>query len=171
MWVTESRQHFMTPCTIAHQCPLSMEFFRQECWSELPLFSPGDLPNPGIECGSHAFYADSLPSEPPGKEIWNKEGWVPKNWCFWTVVLEKTLESPLDGKGINQINFKGNQPWIFMEGLMLKLKLQSFGHLMWRDDSLEKPWCWKRLRAGGERGNRGWDDWMASLTQWTCCSR
>ena len=50
---------------------------------------------------------------------------------------------------------------------MLKLKLQYFGHLMCRTDSLERPWCWERLRAGGEGDNRGWDGWMASLTQWT----
>ena len=50
---------------------------------------------------------------------------------------------------------------------MLKLKFQSFGHLMWRTDSLERPWCWERLKAGGEGDDRGWDGWMASLTQWT----
>ena len=50
---------------------------------------------------------------------------------------------------------------------MLKLKLQYFGHLMWRTDSFEKTWCWERLRAGGEVDNRGWDGWMASPTQWT----
>ena len=50
---------------------------------------------------------------------------------------------------------------------MLKLKLQYFGHLMWRTDSLERPWCWERLKAGGEGDDRGWDGWMASLTRWT----
>ena len=54
------------------------------------------------------------------------------------MVLDKTLESPLDCKEIQPVNLKGNQPWIFMEGLMLKLKLQNFGHLMRRADSLEK---------------------------------
>ena len=78
-----------------------------------------------------------------------KEGWAPKNWCFWTVVLEKTLESPLDCKAIQPVHPKRNQSWISLEGLMLKLKLQYLGHLMWRADSLEKPWCWERLRAGG----------------------
>ena len=71
-------------------------------------------------------------------ELGHKEVWVPKNWCFQTVVLEKTLESPLDSK-IKPVNPKGNQPWILsLEGLMLKLKLQYFGHLMRRADSLEK---------------------------------
>ena len=104
-------------------------------------------------------------------ELAHKEGWGLKNWCFWIVVLEKTLESPLDGKEIKPVNPKRNQPWIFIEGLMLKL--QYFGHLMQRVDSLGKtlmlgntenqcPW----LRAGGEGGDRGSDGWMASLIQW-----
>ena len=71
-------------------------------------------------------------------EMDHKEGWAPKNWCFWTVVLEKTLESPLDCKEIKPVNTKGNQSEYSLEGLMLKLKLQYFSHLMWRTDSLEK---------------------------------
>ena len=67
-------------------------------------------------------------------ELDNKESWAPKNWCFWTVVLEMTLESPLDCKEIKPVHPKGNQSWIFTEGLMLKLKLQYFGHLMRRTD-------------------------------------
>ena len=62
----------------------------------------------------------------------------------------------------NQSVLKG----IALEGLMLKLKLQFLGHLMWRADSLEKTWCWERLRSRGEGDDRGWDGWMASLTQW-----
>ena len=64
--------------------------------------------------------------------------WALKNWYFQIVVLEKILESPLDCKEIKPINHKGNQPWIFIGRLMLKLKLQYFGHLMQRIDSLEK---------------------------------
>ena len=98
----------------------------------------------------------------------HKEDWVLKNWCFWTVVLKKTLESPLDCKEIKPVNPKGNQPWIFSLGwLVLKQKLQYFGHLMGRADSLEKTWCWERLKAGGEGGNSGWDGWMASSTHCT----
>ena len=96
-------------------------------------------------------------------ELDYQESWALKNWCFWTAVLEKTLESPLECKEIQPIHPKGNQS---LEGLILKLILQYFGHLMWRSDSSERPWCWERLKAG-EGGGRGWNGWMASLTQWT----
>ena len=72
----------------------------------------------------------------------HKEGWVPNNWRFWIVVLEKILESPLDSK-IKPVDPKGNQLWIFLQGLRLKLKLQYCGHLMWRANSLEKSDAWK----------------------------
>ena len=73
-----------------------------------------------------------------------EESWALKNWCFWTVVLEKTLESPLDCKEIC--------PGISLEGMMLQLKLQYFGHLMWRVDSLEKSLM---LEGTGGRRRRG----------------
>ena len=57
----------MTPCTVAHQAPMSMEFSRQEYWNGLPFSSPGDLSDPGIRLGSSTLQADSLPSEPPEK--------------------------------------------------------------------------------------------------------
>ena len=100
-------------------------------------------------------------------ELDYKESWVPKNWYFWTVILEKTLESPLDCKESQPVHPKGDQSWIVMEGLMLKLKLQYFGHLMQRTDSFEKTWCWERLKAGGDGDDREWDGWMASPTQST----
>ena len=96
-----------------------------------------------------------------------KESWVLKNWCFWTVVLEKTLESPLDCKGSNQSILEEISPECSLEGLMFMLKLQYFGHLTRRADSLKRPWCWERLKARGEGDDRGWDGWMASPTQWT----
>ena len=71
-------------------------------------------------------------------ELDHKESWVLKNWCLWSVVLEKTLESPLDSKEIKPVNTKGINPVYSLEGLMLKLKLQFFGYLIWRADSLEK---------------------------------
>ena len=83
----------------------------------------------------------------------HKEGRVPKNWCFWTVV-QKALESPLDSK-IKPVNPKGNQPSYSLEELMLKLRLQYFGHLMLRADSLEKAlFLWKiecRRRKGWQK--------------------
>ena len=95
------------------------------------------------------------------------ESWtIKKAEHFWTMVLEKTLESPLDCKDIQPVNPKGNHSWI-LGGLMLKLKLQYFGHLMQRTDSMEKTWCWERWKAGGEGDNRGWDGWMASPTRLT----
>ena len=67
-----------------------------------------------------------------------KESWALKNWCFWTVVLEKTLESPLAARRSNQSTLKEISPQCSLEGLMSKLKLQYFGHLMWKADSFEK---------------------------------
>ena len=96
-----------------------------------------------------------------------EERWVPKNWCFWTVVLEKTLESPLDCKDINQSILKEISPGVSLEGMMLKLKLPYYGHLMRRVDSLEKSLTLGGIRAEGEGDDRGWDGWMASLTRWT----
>ena len=82
-----------------------------------------------------------------------EESWVPKNWCFWTVVLEKTLESLLDCKEIQPV-LKEISPEYSLEGLMLKLKLQYFGHLMWKTDSLEKT-----LMLGMIEGRRRGEHW------------
>ena len=96
-----------------------------------------------------------------------EEVWAPKNWCFWTVVLQKTLESPLDCKGIQPVHSKAISPGCSLEGMMLKLKLQYFGHLMRRLTHWKRLCCWEGLGAGGEGDDRGWDGWMASPTQWT----
>ena len=73
-------------------------------------------------------------------ELDHKEGWTLKNWCFWTVVLEKTLEiSSLDCKEIKPVNPKGNQSWIFIRRMELKPKLQYFDHLMQTADSSKDP--------------------------------
>ena len=84
-------------------------------------------------------------------EIDYKESWAPKNWYFWTVVLKKTLESPLDCKEIQPVHPKEISPEYSLEGLMLKLKLQHFGHLMQRVDSLEKTLMLGKIE-GGRRG-------------------
>ena len=84
-----------------------------------------------------------------------------------TVVLEKILVSPLDCKKIQPVHPKEISPEYSLEGLMLRLKLQYFGHLMGRTDSLEKIWWRERLKTGGEGDDRGWDDWIASPNHWT----
>ena len=88
---------------------------------------------------------------------------MPKNWCFWTVVLEKTLESPLDYKEIKTVNPKGNQSWIFIGRLTLKLKLQYFGLPMWRADSLEKTLILGKTEGRRRRGWQ-WMRWLDGIT-------
>ena len=89
----------------------------------------------------------------------------PTDWCFWIVMLEKTLESPLDCKQVQPVHPKvlnihwKDRRWSWNFNT-LATWCQEITHL-------KRPWCWERLRAGGEGDNRGWDDWMASLTQWT----
>ena len=97
-----------------------------------------------------------------------KEGWVPKNWCFWAVVLEKTLESPLDSKKIQPVHPKGNRSWI----LIGRTDVEAETPILWppnmknwligKDPDARKHW-----RQGGEGYDRGWDCWMASPTWWT----
>ena len=101
--------------------------------------------------------------------IWEldyKESWVPKNWCFWTVVWRRLLRVLWTARCSNHSILNEISPEYSLEGLMLKLKLQYFGHLMQRTD-WKRPWCWERLKAGGEGDDRGLDGWMASPTQWT----
>ena len=106
-----------------------------------------------------------------GSHVWmweldHKESWALKTWCFWVVVLEKTLESPLDCKEIQPVHPRGDSG-CSLEGLMLKLKLQSLATWCEQLTHLKRPWCWERLRPGGEGDDREWVDWMAPLTQWT----
>ena len=94
-----------------------------------------------------------------------KESWVPKNWCFQTVVLEKTLESPLDCKEIQPVHPKENESWIFIG----RTDAEAEAPILWYEELThwKRPWCWERLRARGEGGDRGWDGWMVSPMQWT----
>ena len=99
-------------------------------------------------------------------ELDYKESWAPKNWCFWTVVLEKTLESPLDCKEIQPVHSKGDQLWVFLR----RTDFETETPIFWPPDV--KSWLiWKDLRQGKfegtSRGSRGGDVWMASPTQWT----
>ena len=96
-----------------------------------------------------------------------EEGRVPKNWCFWTVVLEKTLESPLDWKEIQPVHSEGDQPWDFLGRNDAKAETpvlwppHAKSWLIGKDSDVGRDW-------GQEEGDdRGWDGWMASLTQWT----
>ena len=107
-------------------------------------------------------------------ELDYKESWVLKNWCFWTVVLEKTLESPLDCKEIQPINTKGNQSWIVKSVLNIHWKDWCWSWncstlATWCEEltSWKRSWCWERLKERGEGNDRGWDSWMASPTRWT----
>ena len=99
-------------------------------------------------------------------ELDHKESLVPKYWCFWTVVLKKTLERPLDCKEIQPVYPKGvlgvhwkDWCWSWNSNILASW-FEELSHL-------KRPWCWERLRAGGEGDDKGWDGWMASPTQWT----
>ena len=96
-------------------------------------------------------------------ELDYKESWEAKNWCFWTVVLEKTLESPLECKEIKLVHPKGNQFWYSLEGLMLKLKLQYFGHLIRRTESFEKTLMLGKIEGERRRGRQRMR-WLDGIT-------
>ena len=100
-------------------------------------------------------------------ELDYKESWTPKNGCFWTVVLEKTLESPLDCKEIQPVHPKGNQSWIFIGRANAEAETPNTLAAWCKElTHLKKPWCWERLKVG-EGDDRGWDGWIASPTLWT----
>ena len=90
-------------------------------------------------------------------ELDYKESWAPKNWCFWTVVLEKTLESPLDTKEIQPVHHKVDQSWVFIGGTDWYWSWNSNTLATWFEEltHLKRLWCWERLRAGGEGDDRG----------------
>ena len=90
---------------------------------------------------------------------------VSQIWCW-----RRLLRVPWTARRSNQSILREISPEYSLEGLMLKLKLQYFGHLMRRSDSLERFWCWERLKVGGEGDDTGWDGLMASLTPWTWVS-
>ena len=134
-----------------------------------------EQPRQQIEKQRHYFASKVLSSLSYGfssSHVWMweldyKAGWVPKNSCFWTVVLEKTLERPLDCKESQSVHSKGNQSWIFIE----RTDGEAETPIVWSSDA--KNWLigkyqfWESLKAGGDGDDRGWDGWMASPTQWT----
>ena len=148
-------------------------------WNEktlTPWKESYDQPREHIQKQRHYFANKGLSSQVYGFSsghvwVWEldyKESWAQKNWCFWTVVLEKTLESPLDCQELQPVHPKGNQSWrtdwkdwcwSWISNI-LATWCEELTHL-------KRHWCWERLRAGGEGNDRGWDGWMASLTRWT----
>ena len=99
-------------------------------------------------------------------ELDYEESWVSKNWCFWTVVLEKILENPLDCKAFKPVHPKGNQSWIFVGRTDTETPIlwppDAKNWLIWKDPLARKGW-----KVGGEGVDRAWNGWMASPTQWT----
>ena len=94
----------------------------------------------------------------------HKEGWAPKNWCFWTMMLEKNLESPLDCKEIKSVHPKGNQSWTFIGRTDAETPILSppdvKNWVVWRDPDVRKD-------SGLEEKGMTWDGWMASPALWT----
>jgi len=138
----------VTPWTAAYQAPPSMGFSRQEYWSGVPLPSPVWM-----------------------WELEYKESWVQNNWCFWTVVLEETLESPLDCIEIQPVHPKGDQPWVFIG----RTDVEAETPMLWPPD--KKSWLiWKDPDAGKdwrqeEKGMTedeivGWHHWLDGRGFW-----
>ena len=99
-------------------------------------------------------------------ELNHKEGWAINKWCFWTVLLEMTLESPLDGKMSKSVSLKGNQPWMFIR----KADDEAKDPILWPryvKSSSGKPLMLQRLRTWREGDNRRQDDWKTAPPQWT----
>ena len=115
--------------------------------------------NKGLSRQSYGF---------PNSHVWMweldyKDSWAPKKWCFWTVVLDKTLESPLDCKEIQPVHPKGNLSWIFIRRTDAEAETPNTLATRCKEQTRWKR-CWERLKAGGEEADRGWDGWMSSLT-------
>ena len=134
-----------------------------------------DQPRQHIKKQRH-YYANKGPSSQgygfSSTHVWMweldyKKSWELKNWRFWTVVLEKTLESPLDSKEIQPVHPKGKQSWIFIgrtdaeaeTPILWPPDVKSW--LIWKDPGVGKDWRQE------EKGTTGYGGWMASLTQWT----
>ena len=100
-------------------------------------------------------------------ELDYKESWAMMNWCFWTVVLEKTLESPLGCKEIQPVYPKGSVLNIHLKDWCWSWNFNTLATWCEGLTHWKRPWCWERLEAVGEGDDRGWDGWMASPTQWT----
>ena len=128
------------------------------------MFREHQFPKKGLYSQSYGFSS----SRAWMWELDYKESWPQQNWCFWTVMLEKTLESPLDCKEIHPVHPKGNQSWIFIG----RTDAETEGPILWPPDLKswligKDPDAGKVWRLRGEGDDRGWDGWMTSPTQWT----
>ena len=134
-----------------------------------------DQPRQHIEKQRHYFANKGLSSQSYGfssGHVWMweldyKESWVPKNWCFWTMVWIRLLRVPWTARRSNQSILKEISPGCSLEGLTLKLKLQYFGHLMRRIDFLEETLMVGKIKGRRRRGSQGMRWWLASMTRWT----
>ena len=121
-----------------------------------------DQPRQHIKKQKHYFTNKGPSSQSYGfssSHVWMweldyKESWTPNNWCFWTVVLEKTLESPLDCKEIKPVHPKGNQSWTFLGRTDAEAEAPILGHLMWRTNSLEKTLMLGKIERRRRRGRQ-----------------
>ena len=123
------------------------------------IFKSRDFANKGPSSQGYGFSSGQV-------WMWEldcEESWVPKNWCFWIVVLGKTLESTLESKGVHS---EGDQPWDFFG----RNDAEAETPVLWpphvKSWLIGRLWCWEGLGAGGEGDHRGWDGWMASPTRW-----
>ena len=147
-WLQPWNKKTLTPWKESYDQP------RQHIKKQRPYFA-----NKGPSSQSYGFSTSRV-------WMWEldyKESWVPKNWCFWTVVLEKTLASPLHCEEIQPVHPKGNSPEYSLKGLMLKLRLQYFGHLVQRTDSLEKTLMLGKFEGGRGRGQQRMR-WLDGIT-------
>ena len=150
---------------ITAECDCSHEIKTLASWKE-----SYDQPRQHIKKQRHCFANKSLTSQSYGFSnshvwIWEldyKESWAPKNWSFWTVVLEKTLESPLDCKEIQLVHPKGNQFWMFIGRTDAKREIPILWPLMWRTDSFEKTLMLGKIE-GGRRGQQRMR-WLDGIT-------
>ena len=134
-----------------------------------------DQPRQNIQKQRHYFATKGPSSQGYGfssghvwmRELDCEESWVAKIDAFELWCWRRLLRAPWTARRSNQSILKEISPGCSLEGMTLRLKLQYFGHLMRRADSLERLWCWEGLGAGGEGDDRGWDGWMASPTRWT----
>ena len=130
-----------------------------------------DKPRQSIKKQRHHFankgpYSQSYGFSSHPVQTWeldHKESWAPNNWCFQTLVLEKTLESPLDCRDIKLVNPKENQSWIFIGRTDAEDKIQYFGHLMWRTYSLEKTLMLGKIE-GRKRRRQETMGWLDGIT-------